>query len=96
MLELLDFYAGWCGPCQTMKPIFEEVAREFTGKVVCRKVNVDEGTEETEKYGVMNIPVFVMLKDGVEISKKTGGMSKAALVEWILEIINNQAPITKK
>lgn len=90
MLELLDFYAGWCGPCQTMKPVFEEVEKEFGDRIKFTRVDVDSDPALAEKYGVMSIPVFVLLKDGVEISRKRGVVPKEVLVTWLEESLGDQ------
>ena len=85
MLELLDFYAKWCSPCKVMGPIVEELEKEFEGQVAFRRINVDENQDEASKYGVMSIPTFVMLKNGQEVSRKMGAVSKAEFVNWLKE-----------
>lgn len=83
MIKLLDFWGVWCGPCQIMKPIIEELEKELAGKVEVVKINVDEEPEEVAKYGVMSIPTYVVLKDGKEIGRKVGVTSKADLVKLL-------------
>lgn len=83
MIELIDFYADWCGPCQAMKPIFEEVEKQYEGKVEFKKVDVEAETAMAQKFTVMSIPTFVILKDGEEVSRKMGAMPKDALTSWI-------------
>ncbi len=83
MLELIDFYADWCGPCKIMKPIFDEIEKEYEGKVEFKKVDVEAETEMAQKFGVMSIPTFVVLKDGEEVDRKMGAMPKETLVEWL-------------
>ena len=60
---LIDFYADWCGPCQMMGPVVEEISNEVTDAKVC-KVNIDEEMAIAQKYGVMSIPTFVVIKNG--------------------------------
>ena len=64
MIEFLDFFAEWCGPCQAMTPIVEEVEKEYEGKISFKKVDVEEQEQLAKQYGIMSIPTFVILKDG--------------------------------
>ena len=83
MITLVDFYADWCGPCKAMKPIFSELEEEMKGKVEFKKVDVDASEEEAAKNGVRNIPTFIIYKNGVEVSRKSGAMPKQVLKDWI-------------
>lgn len=83
MTKLLDFYADWCGPCQMMKPVLEEVEQDLQGKVEVIKINVDEKGDEAAKYGVMSIPTFIAFKDGKEIGRKVGVASKEELLKLV-------------
>ena len=85
MIELLDFYADWCPPCQQMKPVFEELEKEFEGKVNFRKIDVDKEVDEAAKFKVLSIPTFVILKDGKEVDRKVGALSKEVLKSWIAD-----------
>jgi thioredoxin 1 len=74
---VLDIYASWCGPCQQMNPIIEELEKEFGSRYKFTKLNVDEAREISIKdYGVTSVPTFVFIKDGVVKGKETGYMSK--------------------
>ncbi len=83
MIQLLDFNAEWCGPCRVMKPVFEELAKTYAGKVEFKSIDVDVDGASAEKYGVMSIPTFVIVKDGKEMSRKIGAMPKDMLKMWI-------------
>lgn len=84
MNTIIDFYADWCGPCIAMKPIFEEVEKEFDGKINFKKVNVDENPAEAQKFGIMSIPTFVIVgEDGSVVDKRMGAMPKEQLVAWL-------------
>lgn len=85
-LVLLDFYADWCGPCQMVGPILEEVAKERAEKVQIGKVDIDVDRQLASKFKVMSIPTLVLLKQGKEVQKLIGAQSK----QTILEMIDNQ------
>lgn len=72
-MEILDFYADWCGPCQMMKPVLEEF-REAHPEIKVRAVNIDEEEELAVEYRVSSIPCLVVLKDGKEVNRAVGVM----------------------
>lgn len=72
-MELLDFYADWCGPCQMLKPTIEKFEKAHP-EVKVTSVNIDEDEELAEKYGVSGIPCLVVLKDGEEVRREVGVM----------------------
>ena len=77
---ILDVYATWCGPCQQMTPVIEELEKELESTYKFAKLNVDEGREiSIKEYGVTSVPTFVFIKNGVVKGKETGYMSKEAL-----------------
>ena len=80
---LVDFWASWCGPCKMLLPVVEEVANEAVGFKV-GKVNTDENQELAMKYNVSTIPTLVVIKNGVEVNRSIGVISK----EKILELLN--------
>ena len=63
---LVDFYADWCGPCNAMAPIVEELATELNEKAKVGKINVDENSDIAVEYNVMSIPTFIIFKNGKE------------------------------
>jgi len=73
---VLDVYAPWCGPCQHMTPIFEELEKEMGDTYTFAKINVDEARELSIKYGVSSVPTFVFIKNNEVKGKETGYMSK--------------------
>lgn len=76
---LVDFWAGWCGPCIMMAPVIEELARDYAGKVIFAKLNVDENPEIASRYNVMSIPLFVIFKDGKPVEKIVGAVGRKPL-----------------
>lgn len=80
---LVDFWAPWCGPCQMMGPIIEELAGEYEGKVKVGKLNVDENQAAAGKYKVMSVPTFLLIKGGEVVDQMVGGVQKDKLKEMI-------------
>ncbi len=69
---LIDFWATWCGPCKRLGPIIEEIAKDFAGKAIIGKCDIEENDELTEQFGIMNVPTVVFLKDGKEVDRVVG------------------------
>lgn len=79
---LVDFFAEWCGPCKMLSPVIDEIANEQTALKVC-KVNVDNEPELASKYGVMSIPTLVVIKNGEEVNKSVGLVSKEEILALV-------------
>ncbi len=84
---VVDFYADWCGPCQALAPLLEEVATAFSGQIVVGKVNVDQDPDLAAPYQVRSIPTLVAFRKGQKTATQVGGMTKSALTSWIQGII---------
>lgn len=81
---LVDFWAPWCGPCQMMGPVIEELSGEYNvEKVKIAKLDVDKNQETAGKYQVMSIPTFLVFKGGEVVDKLVGGVQKEKLKEII-------------
>lgn len=79
---LIDFYADWCGPCKMLSPIIDDVAKENENiKVV--KIDVDTAQDLAIEYQVMSIPTVVVIKDGQELNRSVGVVSKSEILEMV-------------
>ena len=77
---LVDFYADWCGPCNAMSPVIEELAKELEGKAKVGKINVDENPDIAVEYNVMSIPTLIVFKNGKEEKRLVGLRDKEELL----------------
>lgn len=80
-LVLVDFYADWCGPCQMLAPIIEELDKEITLKVI--KINTDEIPDLAEMFKIMSIPTLLLFKEGKLVNKAIGYMPIEKLREFV-------------
>ena len=79
---LIDFWAGWCGPCRMLSPVVDQIAEE-TDAVKIGKINVDEEPELARQFRVMSIPTLVFMKDGQIVNQSVGVKSKSAINRMI-------------
>jgi len=84
---LVDFWAAWCGPCQIMGPIVDELALEMKDKIKIGKLNVDENRETATNYSVMSIPTLIIFKEGKVVKQLVGVQAKENLKEELQKII---------
>lgn len=69
---VIDFSAVWCGPCQMLGPVMEELAEKYAGRAVVAKIDVDEQRELAMQYRVMSVPTVLIVKNGKEVARKVG------------------------
>ncbi len=80
-VQLVDFWATWCGPCKMIAPVLEELAADYEGKAGILKLDVDENPSTAAKYEVMSIPTLIVFKDGQPVDKVVGFQPKENLAE---------------
>ena len=80
-VQLVEFWATWCGPCKMIAPVLEELAADYEGKADILKLDVDENPSTAAKYEVMSIPTLIVFKDGQPVDKVVGFQPKENLAE---------------
>ena len=80
---LLDFYANWCGHCQKLLPLMDEVAVEMDGKLRVMKINVDENRTFAQKFEIKGLPTMLLFKAGVEVDRLVGFMPKEKIIDKV-------------
>lgn len=84
---IVDFWASWCGPCKMIGPIFEELSKEYSGKVKFAKVNVDENSKTPANYGVRGIPTLIMFKGGKIVEQVVGAVPKNQIENILKKVL---------
>ena len=82
---LVDYWAEWCGPCKMIAPILDEAAKQYEGRVMIAKLNVDDNPDTAAKFGIRGIPTLMLFKDGKAAATKVGAMSKSQLTAFLDE-----------
>ena len=80
---LVDFWASWCGPCTTLEPILEKIAKDYKGKLIVAKAETDDNPDQASKYSVMSIPSVKLFKDGKVIDEFVGAQPEAKIKQWL-------------
>jgi len=80
---LVDFWASWCGPCMTLKPTLEKIAKDYQGKFVLAKAATDDNHDAASKFGVMSIPSIKLFKDGKIVDEFVGAQPEATIKQWL-------------
>jgi thioredoxin 2 len=86
---LLDMWAPWCGPCQMIAPVVEELAAEMTGRVRVAKLNVDENPATAARFNVRSIPTLLILRAGREIDRIVGVQPKSEIARRVNQVIGD-------
>ena len=80
---LVDYWAEWCGPCKSIAPILDEIAKEYSDKIRVAKLNIDDNPATPPKYGIRGIPTLMLFKGGNVEATKVGAVSKSQLAAFI-------------
>ena len=79
---VVDFWAPWCGPCRVMHPHFEDAARQLRGRAVLARVNSDDNPRTSARFGIRSIPTLVKLDHGREVTRQSGAIQSAQIVQF--------------
>jgi thioredoxin 1 len=85
---VVDCWAPWCGPCQIVGPIIDELARDYAGRILFGKLNVDENREVAMQYSIMGIPTLLVFKNGNLVDRIVGAMPRQALEKKIVQYLS--------
>ena len=84
---IVDFWAEWCGPCKMVEPILEEIAGEYSDKLVLAKLNIDENPQSAADYGVMSIPTMIVFQNGQKAKTIVGARPKHQMLKELADFI---------
>ena len=84
---IIDFWAEWCGPCKIAGPVFEDLAKDFDGKLTFAKMDTQANPDVPGKLGILSIPTFLIFEKGKQIGELMGAMSKEMFKEKIQEFV---------
>lgn len=90
-LVMVDFWAVWCGPCQMVAPVVEELAKEYEGQLKVMKLNTDEAPEVASRYQIMSIPSILFFKNGEQVEKMVGARSKPQFKQIIDSLLSQHS-----
>jgi thioredoxin 1 len=85
---LVDFSAEWCGPCKSLAPIVESLAKEYEGRVKFVQLDIDENRQTPSSYGIMAVPTLILFKGGEVVDKVTGFKPKAVLTQHLDKLVS--------
>ncbi len=95
-IVLVDFFASWCPPCSILSPILEKLEKNYEGKVIFAKVNVDIAPITSQKFGISPIPTVILFKEGKPVSGFVGARTEAEIRKWLEENLKNDSEKIEK
>jgi thioredoxin 1 len=84
---IVDFWAEWCGPCRMIAPFIEEISKEYSGKALVAKCNIDNSPQVAAKFGIRNIPTVLFFKEGKIADKQVGAVPKNIFVNKLTALL---------
>ena len=89
---IVDFWAPWCAPCKVVAPILEKFSKEFSGRLIIAKMNVDENPEVSGKYGIQSIPTMLFIANGKIIHQNVGALPESLLRQTVDQFLQVATP----
>ncbi len=84
---IVDFWAPWCGPCKMVGPLLDQAAKQYAGKLIVAKINIDDDSDTAEGFGVQSIPTLLFVKNGEVVNRNVGSMPAAQLDKLIQDFL---------
>ncbi len=84
---VVDFWAPWCGPCKMVGPLLDQAAKQYAGKLIVAKINIDDDSETAMSLGVQSIPTLLFVKNGEIVNRSVGSMPAAELDKLVRDLI---------